>query len=59
MSTKAIESEYLDRIPDVDEVRQRLQRNLREAKFLRRLLKLAEEKDSVQKAQQREGSFSA
>ena len=48
------ELEYLDRIPDADEVRQNLQRNLREAKLLRKLLKLAVDKEGVVEASHRE-----
>jgi len=48
------ELKYLDRIPDAGEVRQSLQRNLREAKLLRKLLKLAVDKESVLAAGGRE-----
>lgn len=48
------ELEYLDRLPDAKEVRQSLQRNLREAKLLRKLLKLAVDKESVVESSQHE-----
>ena len=40
--------EYIDRIPSSDEIKRRLVHNLREAKLLRQLLKLAEQREKVE-----------
>jgi|ETNvirnome_2_300_1030623.scaffolds.fasta_scaffold53590_1 hypothetical protein len=41
----------LDRLPDRDQIRNRLSENLREAKLLRQLLKIAEQREKVEEAQ--------
>lgn len=40
--------EYIERIPPPKEIRDRLTRNFREAKLLRQLLKIAEQKREVE-----------
>jgi len=43
--------EILDKLPQRDQIRDRLSENLREAKLLRQLLKLAEQREHVEEAQ--------
>ena len=41
---------YLDRLPKIPEIRNRLSENLREARLLRQLLKIAEQRRKVEEA---------
>lgn len=42
--------EYLDRLPRVDDLRRELAANLREARLLRRLLKLSQQQAGIEEA---------
>lgn len=54
MSTQPKLAEYLSRLPSSSEVRRKLAENLREAQLLRRVLKLAEDRERVEEVRQRE-----
>ena len=43
--------QYLDRLPKVPEIRSRLSENLREARLLRQLLKLSQQREKVRETQ--------
>ncbi|MFZ1933476.1 MAG: hypothetical protein WCB27_05910 [Thermoguttaceae bacterium] len=40
-------SQYLEKVPKPDEIRRQLTANLRQAKLLRQLLRIAEQRDAV------------
>ncbi len=44
--------EYIERLPPPKAIRERLSRNLREARLLRQLLKLSEQRQRVEEAAQ-------
>jgi len=46
--TKTELIEFLANIPEADKIRQRLAENIHEAKLLRRLLKIAEQRERVE-----------
>jgi len=54
MTSRLKLDEYLDRLPSSSEVRRKIAENLREAKLLRRVLKLAEDRERVSEVRQRE-----
>jgi len=50
MDKRSPTTAYLDRLPEEQEIRQRLSKNLRERTLLRQLLKIAEQRRKVEEA---------
>jgi hypothetical protein len=46
--TQADLSQYLDKVPKPDEIRRQLTANLRQAKLLRQLLRIAEQRQAIE-----------
>jgi hypothetical protein len=46
--TKVDLSQYLEKVPKPDEIRRQLTANLRQAKLLRQLLRIAEQRQAVE-----------
>ncbi|MBN2291805.1 MAG: hypothetical protein JXM70_05230 [Pirellulales bacterium] len=52
MSESETIDEFVERIPKPEEIRQRLSANLREARLLRQILKMAEQREKVAEVSQ-------